>query len=143
MSISFSYRELIATGLSRALLAFLASKWQLPGVLIGALSPMASVVIMAIFKAYSSGAAVGGPKLPWLLYILAAFWWVASRPAGVRQSILLAGPRAGLVSTVISASAIVGIEIIADENLSCLARAECHPATSPEPPSSASPSASP
>ena len=142
MSISFSYRELIATGLSGALHAFLASKWKLPGVLIGALSHGIGRD-MAIVKAYSSGAAVDGPKLPGLQYILAASWWVASRPAGVRQAILLAGLRAGLVSTVISASTIVGIEIIADKNLSRLAWTECHPATSPEPPSSASPSASP
>jgi hypothetical protein len=54
MSFSFSYKELMVTGLSGALLAFLASKWQVPGVLLGALSPMASVVIMAIVKAYSS-----------------------------------------------------------------------------------------
>src|SRR5215213_9559247 len=100
VSFSFSYKELIATGLSGALLAFLASKWQLPGVLIGALSPMASVVIMAIVKAYSICAAPW--RFPGPLYVLAAFWWVASLPVGVRQSILFAGLHAGLVSTVIS-----------------------------------------
>jgi hypothetical protein len=120
VSFSFSYKELLATGLSGALLAFLASRWHLPGVLIGALSPMASVVIMAIVKAYSSGAAVGGPRLPGILYILGAFWWFASRDAEVRQSILLAGLRAGLVSTVISAAAVASTEVIAHKDLTCL-----------------------
>jgi hypothetical protein len=120
VSFSFSYRELIAKGLVGALLAFLASWWKLPGVLIGTLSPMVSGVIMAIVKAYSSGAAVGGPRLPGLLYILGAFWWVASRDAGVRQAILLAGLRAGLVSTIISASAVVGTEVVAHKDLTCL-----------------------
>ena len=120
MPFSISYKELLAPGLVGALLAFLASKWELSGVLIGTLSPMVSGVIMAIVKAYSSGAAVGGPRLPGLLYLLGAFWWVASRPAGVRQAILLAGLRAGLVSTVISASAVVGTEVVAHKDLTCL-----------------------
>jgi hypothetical protein len=75
VSFSFSYKELIATGLSGALLAFLASKWQVPGVLLGALSPMASVVIMAMVKAYtSSGAAPGRGRFPGLLYLIGSFW---------------------------------------------------------------------
>jgi hypothetical protein len=115
------------------LLAFLASRWHLPGVLIGALSPMASVVIMAIVKAYSSGAAVGGPRLPGILYILGAFWWFASRDAEVRQSILLAGLRAGLVSTVISASAVAVTEVIAREDLTCLVWQECQHENPPGP----------
>ncbi len=127
VSFSFSYKELIATGLVGALLAFLASWWELPGVLIGTLSPMVSGVIMAIVKAYSSGAAVGGPRLPGLLYLLGSFWWVASRDAGVRQSILLAGLRAGLVSTIISASAVAGTEVIAGKDLTCFVWKECQP----------------
>jgi hypothetical protein len=120
VSFSFSYKELIATGLVGGLLAVLASLWALPGVLIGTLSPMVSGVIMAIVKAYSSGAAVGGPRLPGLLYLLGAFWWVASRPDGVRQAILLAGLRAGLASTIISTSAVVGTEVVAHKDLTCL-----------------------
>src|SRR5215208_1993369 len=126
VTFSFSYKELIATGLVGALLALLASWWKLPGVLIGTLSPMVSGVIMAIVKAYSSGAAIGGPRLPGLLYILGAFWWFASRRAGVRQAILFAGLRAGLVSTVISASVVAGTQAIAGEDLSCLVWEECH-----------------
>jgi hypothetical protein len=126
VSFSFSYRELIVTGLVGAFLAFLASKWQVPGVLLGALSPMAAAVIMAIVKAYSSGAAMGGPRLPGLLYLLGSFWWFASRGAGVRQAILFAGLRAGLVSTVISASVVAGTQAIAGEDLSCLVWEECH-----------------
>jgi hypothetical protein len=126
VTFSFSYKELIATGLVGALLALLASWWKLPGVLIGTLSPMVSGVIMAIVKAYSSGAALGGPRLPGLLYILGAFWWFASREAGVRQAILFAGLRAGLVSTVISASVVAGTQAIAGEDLSCLVWEECH-----------------
>ena len=52
VTFSFSYKELIATGLVGALLALLASWWELSGVLIGTLSPMVSGVIMAIVKAY-------------------------------------------------------------------------------------------
>jgi hypothetical protein len=126
VTFSFSYKELIATGLVGALLALLASWWKLPGVLIGTLSPMVSGVIMAIVKAYSSGAALGGPRLPGLLYILGAFWWFASRRAEVRQAILFAGLRAGLVSTVISASVVAGTQAIAGEDLSCLVWEECH-----------------
>jgi hypothetical protein len=126
VSVSFSYRELIVTGLVGAFLAFLASKWHVPGVLLGALSPMASAVIMAIVKAYLSGAATGGLRLPGLLYLLGAFWWFASRRAGVRQAILFAGLRAGLVSTVISASVVAGTQAIAGEDLSCLVWEECH-----------------
>src|SRR5215208_4508538 len=126
VTFSFSYKELIATGLVGALLALLASWWKLPGVLIGTLSPMVSGVIMAIVKAYSSGAALGGPRLPGLLYLLGAFWWFASREAGVRQAILFAGLRAGLVSTVISASVVAGTWAIAGEDLSCLVWEECH-----------------
>src|SRR5215213_9904283 len=118
VSFSFSYKELIATGLVGGLLAVLASLWALPGVLIGTLSPMVSGVIMAIVKAYSSGAAVGGPRLPGLLYILGSIWWVASREAGVRQAILLAGLRAGLVSTVIGAA--VAAHQVAHKDLTCL-----------------------
>jgi hypothetical protein len=124
VSFSFSYKELIATGLVGGLLAVLASLWALPGVLIGTLSPMVSGVIMAIVKAYSSGAAVGGPRLPGLLYILGSIWWVASREAGVRQAILLAGLRAGLVSTVIGASVVGGAAVaahqVAHKDLTCL-----------------------
>lgn len=135
MSFSFSYKELLATGLSGALLAFLASKWQVPGVLLGALSPMASVVIMATVKAYSSSAdAPDGWRFPGLLYIIGSFWWVASQPAGLRQSILLEGLRAGLVSTVISASVVAGTEVIAREDLTCLVWQGCqHEAPLPDP----------
>ena len=134
MSFSFSYKELIATGLSGALLAFLASKWHVPGVLLGALSPMASVVTMAIVKAYSSsGAAPGRWRFPGLLYIIGAFWWGASQPAGVRQSILLEGLRAGLASTVISASAIAATEVIAREDLTCLVWQDCQQESPPSP----------
>ena len=146
MAISFSYRELIATGLSGALLAFLASKWHVSVVLLGALSPMASVVIMAMVKAYSSGGAVDGPRLPGLLYGLAAFWWVASRPAGVRNEILLVGLRAGAAATVISVFTVLGTQAVAGETLSCFTWGEC-PGETPEgmpgPGSSASPSALP
>ena len=134
MSFRFSYKELIATGLSEALLAFLASKWHVPGVLLGALSPMASVVIMAIVKAYSSsGAARDRWRFPGLLYIIGACWWGASQPAGVRQSILLEGLRAGLVSTVISAPAVAAAEVIAREDLTCLVWQECQQETPPGP----------
>jgi hypothetical protein len=138
VSFSFSYKELLATGFAGALLAFLASKWQVPGVLLGALSPMASVVIMAIVKAYSSSEAAppGRGRFPGLLYIIGAFWWVASQPAGVRQSILLEGLRAGLVSTVISSSVVAGTEVIAREDLTCLVWQECKdeaPLPGPEP----------
>jgi hypothetical protein len=85
-----------------------------------ALSPMVSAVIMAIVKAYSSGAAMGGPRLPGLLYMLGAFWWFASSSAGVRQSVLLAGLRAGLVSTIISASVVAGTEVATQKDLTCL-----------------------
>jgi hypothetical protein len=82
---------------------------------------MVSGVIMAIVKAYLSGAAVGGPRLPGLLYILGAFWWFPSPAAvGLRQAILLAGLRAGLVSTIITAAAVGGTEVIAGEDLTCL-----------------------
>jgi hypothetical protein len=121
VSISFSYKELIATGLVGAFIAFLGWAWSLPVVLLGALSPMVSGVIMAIVKAYLSGAALGGPRLPGLLYILGAIWWFPSPAAnGMRQAILLAGLRAGLVSTVISASVVGGTEVIAGEDLTCL-----------------------
>lgn len=133
VSFSFSYKELIATGLAGALLAFLASRWHLPGVLLGALSPMASLVIMAIVKAYVSGAAMGGPRLPGLLYIFGAFWWFASQSAGMRQSILLAGLRAGAAATVISASAVAGTEIIAGDDLTCLIWEGCQHEVPPRP----------
>jgi len=125
VSFSFSYKELIATGLVGALLAFLASAWRLPAVYLGALLPMVSGVIMAIVKAYLSGAAVGGPRLPGLLYILGAFWWFPSPAAdGMRPAILLAGLRAGLVSTVISASVVGGTAVaahqVARKDLTCL-----------------------
>jgi hypothetical protein len=125
VSFSFSYKELIVTGLVGALLAFLALAWNAPAVLIGALSPMVSGVIMAIVKAYLSGAAVGGPRLPGLLYILGAFWWIASPAAnGLRPAILLAGLRAGLVSAVISASVVggtgVAVHQVAHKDLTCL-----------------------
>jgi hypothetical protein len=108
-------------GLVGAFLAFLASKWDVPGVLLGPLSPMASAVIMAIVKAYLSGPVMGGPRLPGLLYMLGAFWWFASSSAaGLRQSVLLAGLRAGLVSTIISASVVTGTEVAAHEDLTCL-----------------------
>jgi len=125
VSFSFSYKELIATGLAGALLAFLALAWRASAVLLGALLPMVSSVIMAIVKAYSSGAAVGGPRLPGLLYILGAFWWFPSPAAdGMRPAILLAGLRAGLVSTVISASVVGGTAAaahqVAHKDLTCL-----------------------
>jgi hypothetical protein len=125
VSFSFSYQELIVTALAGALLAFLASKWQVSGVLLGALSPMASALIMAIVKAYSSGAAMGGPRLPGLLYILGAFWWFASRTTEVRRAILLVGLRAGVAASVISASVVAGTEVIADKDLTCLVWKEC------------------
>jgi hypothetical protein len=131
VSFSFSYKELLATGLSGALLAFLASKWHIPGVLLGALSPMASLVIMAIIKAYSSGAAIGGPRLPGFLYIIGAFWWFASRPAEMRQSILSAGLRAGAAASIVSASAVVGTQALAGEDLTCLIWEECRRGISP------------
>lgn len=134
VSFSFSYKELIVTGLAGALLAFLASRWHIPGVLLGALSPMASLVIMAIVKAYLSGAAIDGPRLPGLLYIFGAFWWFSSQSAGMRQSILLAGLRAGAAATVISASAVAGTEVIAGDDLTCLIWDECRPAIPPGPP---------
>ena len=133
VTFSFSYKELIATGLAGALLAYLASRWHLPGVLLGALSPMASLVIMAIVKAYLSGAAMGGPRLPGLLYILGSFWWFASQSAAMRQSILLAGLRAGAVATVISASAVAGTELITGEDLTCLIWDECRQEVPPRP----------
>ena len=119
MSFRFSYKELIATGLS--------------GALLGALSPVASVVIMAIVKAYSSSVAARDRwRFPGLLYIIGACWWGASQPAGIRQSILLEGLRAGLVSTVISASA-VAAEVIAREDLTCLVWQECQQENPPGP----------
>jgi hypothetical protein len=138
VSFSFSYKELIATGFSGALLAFLASKWQVPGVLLGALSPMASVLIMAMVKAYSSSGAAPDRRwrFPGLLYTIGSFWWVVSQPVGVRQSILLEGLRAGLVSTAISASVVPGTEVIAREDLTCLVWQECQqedPPSDPEP----------
>jgi hypothetical protein len=134
VSFSFSYKELIATGLSGALLAFLASKWHVPGVLLGALSPMASVVIMAIVKSYSSSAAAPDRwRFPGLLYIIGAFWWFVSLSAGVRRSLLLDGLRAGLVSTVISASAVAVTEVIVGEDLTCLVWQECQPEPPPGP----------
>jgi len=120
VSFSFSYRELIITGLVGALLAFLASRWKVPGVLLGALSPMASAMIMAIVKAYSSGAAMGGPRLPGLLYLLGAFWWVASLRSEVRRAILLAGLHAGLASTAIGASVVVGTTLLTQKDPTCL-----------------------
>jgi hypothetical protein len=125
VTFSFSYKELIATGLVGALLAFLALAWKAPPLLIGTVAPMVSSVITAIVKAYLSGAAVGGPRLPGILYILGAFWWVASPAArGLRPAILLAGLRAGLVSTVISASVVGGTAAaahqVAHKDLTCL-----------------------
>jgi hypothetical protein len=134
VSFSFSYRELITTGLAGAFLAFLASKWHLPGVLLGALSPMASLVIMAIVKSYLSGAAIGDPRFPGLLYIFGAFWWFASQSAGMRQAILLAGLRAGAAASVISAAAVAGTEIIAGEDVTCLIWQECQQGAPPPPP---------
>lgn len=136
LTFSFSYQELIVTGLAGALLAFLASRWQVSGVLLGALSPMASALIMAIVKAYSSGAAMGGPRLPGLLYILGALWWFASRTTEVRQAILWAGLRAGVAASVISASVVAGTEVIAGEDLTCLVWKECQH-VNPAPPTAA------
>jgi hypothetical protein len=128
VSFSFSYQELIVMGLVGALLAFLFSTFEIPGVLFGALSPMATALIMAIVKAYSSGAAMGGPRLPGLLYILGAIWWFASRPSREgQQAILLAGLRAGVAASVISASAVAGTEVIAGKDLTCLVWKECQP----------------
>jgi hypothetical protein len=123
--VAFSYRELIATGLAGGLLAFLASKWALPGVLLGALSPMASLVIMVIVKAYLSGAALGGPRSPALLYVLTALWWFASRSGELQKSILLAGIQAGAVASVISGAAVVGTQTVTGEDLPCLVWEEC------------------
>jgi hypothetical protein len=126
VSFTFSYKELIATGLAGSLLAFLASKWHVSGVLLGALSPMVSTVIMAIVKAFPGGGLPGGPRLPAILYILGSFWWFASRSAGMRQSILLEGLRAGLTASVISAGTVVGTQTIAGKDLTCLIWEECH-----------------
>jgi hypothetical protein len=125
VSISFSYKELIATGLVGAFIAFLVAVWGGSAILVGALSTMVSSVSMAIVKAYLSGAALGGPRLPGLLYILGAIWWFPSPAAnGMRQAILLAGLRAGLVSTVISASVVGGTAAaarqVAHKDLPCL-----------------------
>jgi hypothetical protein len=114
-------------GLVGALMAFLFSKFKIPGVLFGALSPMASALIMAIVKGYSSGAAMGGPRLPGILYILGAFWWFAAGTREGQQAILLAGLRAGVAASVISASAVAGTEVIAGKDLTCLVWKECQP----------------
>jgi hypothetical protein len=95
-------------------------------------------VIMAIVKAYSSSVAAPDRRwrFPGLLYIIGSFWWAASQSAGLRQSILLEGLRAGLVSTVISASVVAGTEVIAREDLTCLVWQECQheaPLPGPEP----------
>jgi hypothetical protein len=105
-------------------------------VLLGALSPMVSGVIMAIVKAYLSGAALGGPRLPGLLYIFSVLWWFPSRAAaGLRQATLLAGLRAGLASTIISAAAVGGTEVVAhvvaDKGVACLVWEECNHAPPP------------
>jgi hypothetical protein len=86
---------------------------------------MASLVIMAIVKAYLSGAALGGPRSPALLYVLTALWWFASRPGELQKSILLAGIQAGAVASVISGAAVVGTQTVTGEDLPCLVWEEC------------------
>ena len=112
---SFSIKEMVTLGVAAAVFTLLTSPWdwgELPGLLLYAiLSPMMGAVILSIIKAYLSGAAVGGRRLG-ILGILTALWRFGALPGETQKSLLLAGLRSsagvGLVSSIISVSAVVG-----------------------------------
>ena len=114
---SFSIKEMMVLGVGAGVFTLLTtSELPTPGKLfVAILSPMMGSVIVSIIKAYLSGAAVGGRRLG-ILGILTALWRIGDLPAETQKSLLLAGLRSsagvGLVSSIISVSAVVGIPII-------------------------------
>ncbi len=112
---SFSIKEMVTLGVAGAVFTFLTSSGaELPVMLLPAiLSPMMGTVIASIIKAYLSGVAVGGRRLG-TLGILTALWRFGDLPGETKKSLLLAGLRSsagvGVVSSIISVSAVVGIE---------------------------------
>ena len=114
---SFSIKEMVTLGVAAAVFTLLTSTWEwgkLPGLLFYAiLSPMMGSVILSIIKVYLSGAAVGGRRLG-ILGILTALWRFGALPGETQKSLLLAGLRSsagvGLVSSIISVTAVVGIQ---------------------------------
>ena len=113
----FSIKEMAILGVGAGVFTLLTtSELPTPGKLfVAILSPMMGSVIVSIIKAYLSGAAVGGRRLG-ILGILTALWRIGDLPAETQKSLLLAGLRSsagvGLVSSIISVSAVVGIPII-------------------------------
>lgn len=113
---SFSITEMVALGVAGAVFTLVTtSVWgpNLPGKLFFAiLSPMMGTVIASIIKAYLSGAAVSGRNLG-ILGILTALWQFGALPGETQKSFLFAVLRSsasvGVVSSVISVSAVVGI----------------------------------
>jgi zinc-ribbon domain len=114
---SFSIKEMMVLGVGAGVFTLLTtSELPTPGKLfVAILSPMMGSVIVSIIKAYLSGAAVGGRRLG-ILGILTALWRIGDLPAETQKSLLLAGLRSsagvGVVSSIISVSAVVGIPII-------------------------------
>jgi hypothetical protein len=114
---SFSIKEMMVLGVGAGVFTLLTtSELPTPGKLfVAILSPMMGSVIVSIIKAYLSGAAVGGRRLG-ILGILTALWRIGDLPAETQKSLLLAGLRSsasvGVVSSIISVTAVVGIPII-------------------------------
>jgi zinc-ribbon domain len=111
---SFSIKEMMVLGVGAGVFTLLTtSGLPTPGKLfVAILSPMMGSVIVSIIKAYLSGAAVGGRRLG-ILGILTALWRIGDLPAETQKSLLLGGLRSsagvGVVSSIISVSAVVGI----------------------------------
>jgi hypothetical protein len=115
---SFSIKEMVFLGVGAGVFTLVTtSRWaNLPGELFFAiLTPMMGSVIASIIKVYLSGAAVGGRRLG-ILGILTALWRFGALPGETQKSLLLAGLRSsasvGVVSSIISVSAVVGIPAI-------------------------------
>jgi hypothetical protein len=111
---SFSIKEMVTLGGGRGRVhGPNVTMGKLPGMLLYViLSPMMGAVILSIIKAYLSGAAVGGRRLG-ILGTLTALRRFGDLPGETQKSLLLAGLRSsagvGLVSSIISVSAVLGI----------------------------------
>ena len=114
---SFSIKEMVVLGVGAGVFTLLTTSdlGNPVQIFFAILSPMMGSVIVSIIKAYLSGAAVGGRRLG-ILGILTALWRIGDLPAETQKSLLLAGLRSsasvGVVSTIISVSAVVGFHSI-------------------------------
>ena len=111
---SFSIKEMMVLGVGAGVFTLLTTSelGNYGQIFFAILSPMMGSVIVSIIKAYLSGAAVGGRRLG-ILGILTALWRIGDLPGETQKSLLLGGLRSsagvGVVSSIISVSAVVGI----------------------------------